>query len=212
MDRIEKAIIQVFSIKELFEERLEKIWEEASPEWGLIIERGYSIQNEVYHNQMLFIGANPAYDEKPSKCFYNNECVLRFPYFKKFPQIANYCGLKWSHIDLFFIRETNQKIVESRFYNYEDAFLKQNLEIAREIIQLAQPKVIVVSNAFASKVIRSVFETRFDSNIGTHRIINNKALLNVPIFFTSMLTGQRALDNGSFERLKWHIKFVLNQD
>jgi uncharacterized protein YecE (DUF72 family) len=26
-----------------------------------------------------------------------------------------------------------------------------------------------------------------------------------------MLSGQRALDLGSFERLKWHIKFVLKQ-
>jgi len=36
-------------------------------------------------------------------------------------------------------------------------------------------------------------------------------LKNVPIFFTSMLTGQRALDNGSFERLIWHINFVLGK-
>jgi len=30
---------------------------------------------------------------------------------------------------------------------------------------------------------------------------------NIPFFFSSMFTGQRALDNGSFERLIWHIKF-----
>ena len=28
-------------------------------------------------------------------------------------------------------------------------------------------------------------------------------------FFTSMLTGQRALDRYSYQRLKWHIKEVL---
>jgi hypothetical protein len=27
-----------------------------------------------------------------------------------------------------------------------------------------------------------------------------------------MLTGQHALDNGSYERLKWHIKFVLDKE
>jgi hypothetical protein len=28
----------------------------------------------------------------------------------------------------------------------------------------------------------------------------------VPVFFTSMLSGQRALDRRSYERLVWHIK------
>jgi hypothetical protein len=34
-------------------------------------------------------------------------------------------------------------------------------------------------------------------------------LENIPIFFTSMLTGQRALDKGSYARLIWHIKYAL---
>lgn len=52
----------------------------------------------------------------------------------------------------------------------------------------------------------------FDDKIGTHRITGNKefetVLKGTPVFFTSMLTGQRALDNGSFERLGWHINKV----
>jgi hypothetical protein len=39
----------------------------------------------------------------------------------------------------------------------------------------------------------------------------NKKIFNdqeIIIFFSGMLSGQHALDNGSFNRLKWHIKYV----
>ena len=47
----------------------------------------------------------------------------------------------------------------------------------------------------------------FDDKIGTYKITLNEK--SVPVFFSSMLTGQRALDKGSFERLKWHVKNVI---
>jgi hypothetical protein len=53
------------------------------------------------------------------------------------------------------------------------------------------------------------FEIVFDSEMGTHKIINQVELENIPIFFTSMLTDQRALDKGSYARLIWHIKYAL---
>lgn len=52
------------------------------------------------------------------------------------------------------------------------------------------------------------FAFKFDNNIGTHIITEPEILASVPVFFTSMLSGQRALDIGSFERLKWHINKV----
>ena len=32
----------------------------------------------------------------------------------------------------------------------------------------------------------------------------------VPVFYSWMLSGAHAVDNGSFDRLIWHIKYVLN--
>lgn len=32
----------------------------------------------------------------------------------------------------------------------------------------------------------------------------------VPIFYSGMLSGAHTIDNGSFDRLIWHIKYVLN--
>ena len=52
------------------------------------------------------------------------------------------------------------------------------------------------------------FEFEFDDTIGTYRIINNPDFKDTIVFFSGMLTGQRALDNGSFERLKWHLNKV----
>ena len=52
------------------------------------------------------------------------------------------------------------------------------------------------------------FDFCFDEEIGTYRIVNNSSLEGTPVFFSSMLTRQRALDLGSLERLEWHIRFV----
>ncbi len=88
--------------------------------------------------------------------------------------------------------------------------------ISKDIIELATPRIIVVNNAYARKWMTEkdfnihCYESKFDDNIGTHRIVKNDKLNGTPVFFTSMLTGQRALDLGSYERLKWHLKFVLN--
>ena len=32
----------------------------------------------------------------------------------------------------------------------------------------------------------------------------------VPVFYSGMLSGAHAIDNGSYDRLIWHIKYVLN--
>lgn len=53
-------------------------------------------------------------------------------------------------------------------------------------------------------------KTVFDKSIGTHNIVNNVDLKGTPVFFT-MRTGQRALDNGSYDRLVWHINYVLEK-
>ena len=87
-------------------------------------------------------------------------------------------------------------------------FFEQQLIISKEIIEMTKPKVIIVNNSLARDYFQ--FETLFDKLIGTPRIINNQVLEGTPVFFTSMLTGQRALDLGSYERLKWHIKQVLS--
>jgi hypothetical protein len=194
------------------------------------------LPKEVQKNSLLFIGINPSFgkgaivpeNEKPIG-FYpkqENEDIKDIPYFEKFKEIANYCDSEWTHLDLLFLRETNQKIIE-RLSKEEVPFINAQLDISFDIIRRAEPKLIIVSNAFASEYFGKKknkhakfqqiwqgfdlsFEDNkktFDSSIGTYRI--NFGQKNIPIIFSGMLSGQRALDLGSFERLKWQIKFIL---
>ena len=197
----------------------------------------------VAKNSLLFIGMNPSFtkgsvigaNEKPIG-FYpisKNDNKKDIPYFEKMKIVAKYCKMEWTHLDLFFIRETNQKMIEHLMRKGVD-FLNAQLEISFEIIERADPKLIIVSNALASEFFgkkkeksHAKFdkiwkgfdlyfeenfwkkETTFNEEIGTYEIPLNNNL--VPILFSGMLSGQRSLDIGSFERLKWQAKMILNK-
>ncbi len=147
-----------------------------------------------------------------------------YPYFSKFSEIAKELDFAtWEHIDLFFYRLTSQKefkrVVEYkedknkiRFNNFNN-FGEEQLKISLEIIKKINPKVIVVTNAFSSDIINkhSLFKfkiiTKQFETLGYDFLdIDNK---KIPIFFSSMVTGQRALDNHSLRRLKFDIKKTI---
>ena len=104
-------------------------------------------------------------------------------------------------------------------------FINAQLEISFEIIEKAKPKIIVVSNALASEFFGKMkpkhtkyfdriwrgfdldFEKDFDNELGCYWV--HFGDLKIPIVFSGMLSGQRALDIGSLERLKWQIKRIL---
>lgn len=80
--------------------------------------------------------------------------------------------------------------------------------------------MIIVSNTLASEFFRKrkktkhsqldkiwKKETTFNSEIGTYEIkLNNRF---VPIVISGMLSGQRSINVGDFERLKWQAKMIL---
>jgi len=194
----------------------------------------------VDKHSLLFVGMNPSY--KKGSVISENEKPIGFypkklegkdiPYFEKIKNVAEYCQTDWTHLDLFFIRETNQKVIEGLSRDKKGIeFLEAQLNIFFEIVEKSNPKLIIVSNAFASeffgkkKVKHKRFdkiwkgydlyfknniwnkESTFNSRIGTYEIkLGGK---NIPIIFSGMLSGQRALDIGSFERLKWQAKMIL---
>jgi len=189
----------------------------------------------VLKNALLFIGINPSFDKK-SKIKSDNVKIEFYPiiensqkdipYFEKFKDISEYCdNAEWTHLDLFFLRETNQKVIENLSYHNAE-FLQEQLDITFEIINRASPRLIIVSNSLASEFFGKLkqkhlphfskiwmaynldFNENFDNEIGTYKInIGGKI---TPILFSGMLSGQRALDIGSFERLKWQIKRILD--
>ncbi|MGM9790953.1 MAG: hypothetical protein ACI3Y4_00955 [Candidatus Cryptobacteroides sp.] len=184
--------------------------------------RGYYVESELPHNDVLFVGMNPAFTKKDNtgSDFYPVETAdnLFFNEIRKF----SYDTLGYSnpsHHDLLFLRHTNQKELIDLFCKTE--FWNRQLEISKEIISELSPKLIVVLNAGASKCFAGLFnpdtnypideftrELRYDETLGAYRfIINGKS---TPVLFSGMLSGQRAIDNGSKRSLQWHISYICN--
>lgn len=204
--------------------RFSELWDDTRFADIDVLRRGYLFDRAIKINSLLFIGINPSIDKGKSvseRIFCDNSPENQsHPYFKKFPNVAKKAGLAWSHFDLLGIRETKQnKISELLTIHNGSTFVDEHLKISKEIIIAAKPKIIVVSNTLArdlmgydnnpkeDKRVCMDFDFKFDDKIGTYLITNN-GLEGTPVFFSSMLTGQRALDKGSFERLIWHVNHV----
>jgi hypothetical protein len=200
----------------IYEEKIKNLFENyksQDPELQKIINRKYVYSQFHTGRKVLFIGLNPSFREKQAK---KEEYYKSFDatnnndrYFRRFPLLVENKN-DWTFLDLLYIRETRQRNIEN-FYKREPDFIKQQLEISKEIIKKINPEIIVVCDTFARNLLKSNmmnFEFEFDDTIGTHRIINNPDFKDTIVFFSGMLTGQRALDNGSFERLKWHLNKV----
>jgi len=129
----------------------------------------------------------------------------KYSYYTKAYGLAKQLGVKYEYIDLFFMRDTKQKKIENLYKNGDEC-VKLQIELSKRLLQLLQPNIILVANAFASKVFSENYHLIWDDAIGTYRLDSC-----TPVFLSSMLTGQRALDRGSFERLKWHLNFVINK-
>lgn len=202
-----------------------------------LIDRGFAFQfdEEIKHPDVLFVGINPSYskNEKETRFFYTKKESLKHPYFKPFKNIQDALHEKynrqicWTHMDLLAFRQTKQSFIKKKLFPSETGkrFLVDQLEISKKILEHIHPKVMVVSNTMARELLgrnRGVnkkdnsefgvwmgLHFKFDESIGTDVIVNHETLNGTKVFFTSMLSGQRALDNGTKQRLIWHINEVL---
>lgn len=138
----------------------------------------------------------------------------RIPFFTRFKNIAEDLGdeKNWEHIDLFHYRHTNQNEFKKKIFQNEstqelNSFGLKQIEIFKEMFSYINPIVVIVANAQASNIFEKTYPLKFSNDRGHHIIeMNGK---HIPVFLCSMLSGQRALDNYSYQRLKWHIKFSL---
>jgi len=202
------------SLKDTVEPLLKELLAEAEFQ---SLPRMFVYPNSVLKKSILLLGINPSHSSENHGNIENYELLQKdngHPYFKKFEEISEYCKTTWTHLDLLFFRETNQSKISNILKSKSGVdFIWRQLEVSKSLIELTEPQVIVVNNSLARTFLgfdpdgkTNVwlgFSFVFDNEIGTYRW--NK----VPVFFTSMLTGQRALDRGSYGRLKWHIRSTL---
>lgn len=216
----------------------QKIWKDyESSLFPEILKRGFLFQFDGLDDRpdILFIGINPSFDKTKAdlRQSYKGEDVLHLPYFKAFESIKSALESKpyknenitWAHLDLLVFRETNQKFVNKLMKKENKGgleFIVEQLKIAKELIKHINPKVIVVSNAMARRLMGKDkddngnnawmdYHFEFDKKVGADKIKDEGVLSGTPVFFSSMLSGQRALDNGSKERLIWHINRALDE-
>lgn len=223
----------MIDLKELVNKRLETIQNNKSfKDFPLHFVYCDSMEEKA---ELLFVGINPSGETKKEAVIesYSN---YEHNYFNKFKDLSKELKLGWAHHDLLYFMKTNQSFIDSELLssklenvrsNAGAAFIYEQLMVSKEVLELCRPKVIVVSNTKsrlflgAEKTVDAKGKTvnewmnydfKFNKKLGTYQIDNSDSNLhNTPVFFTSMLTGQRALDNGSYERLKWHIEFVIEK-
>ena len=82
---------------------------------------------------------------------------------------------KWEHIDLFFYRVTDQNKFKKNFFEKNEIKIKfgeNQFGLSWKFIKEFKPKIIIVNNAFASRIIQN-YKTniiKFDGNRGVHTI------------------------------------------
>lgn len=136
----------------------------------------------------------------------------KYRFFGKFRELSEYVEVPWEHIDLFFYRQTSQNRFKPIVFKDDhrlNKFGSEQLELSKTLIEAVKPQIIVVANALAARIFQKEYNPKFDEEIGCHVVALNKK--SVPVFLASMLTGQRAMDNYSYQRLKWHIRHVYEQ-
>ncbi|WAC01586.1 hypothetical protein N7U66_16780 [Lacinutrix neustonica] len=219
------------NIRDLIETKVNALWQEFKAEDYCKFSPN-SIA-EVPDNGIIFIGINPSMIKKVRLKLIEKDDIncefykltydesKEYRYFKKFFDVARKTGLNWGHLDILYNRETNQKKVKGllKTERGKDFIYKQCMitkTVLDYLIDNDNPRIFVVTNSFARDLLgryRKKDEPKKPKHwIGYDFIWNERPgtyfYKNNPFFFSSMLTGQRALDNGSYERLVWHVNLI----
>lgn len=176
-----------------------------------ILQRGFAIEQNLETDTILFLGMNPSYKPGIKGGFYKE---YGHWYFNRIKDVTSEVNIRmktsfpFAHHDIFFVRDTSQARVLEMKAEMGD-FFKTQMDISKDLIGSARPKLIVVVNAGASKIFQNEMcvPEQWNDELGADFIKVGNA--HVPVIFTGMLSGQRALDDGSYKSLIWHICHIL---
>lgn len=219
--------MKLTQFEDKFKSFLDDLKKEGAPE--MYWQHGYAMPEEIKEGALLFIGLNPSFTKKAKSGSHLYDLKQEDEgYFAKFGDIAKACGdTEWSHLDLLPIRHTNQgDVTRDIVFKHWELVLKYLNDVSNVLLEAAKPKAVVVVNATArlllgkdqnehaekeqDKKIWMGLKFDFNESNGACYVSDSAKLKGVPFFFSGMLSGQRALDLGSYERLKWHVAKVLN--
>ena len=159
------------------------------------------------------------------------------PYYETMKKFASECleetveegnvSHKYSELDLFGIVQSTQAVIQEHFLQYPQHYVAM-FDLFLKYVKIINPKVIIVANAFVHKVLQMAKEhgQKFnsfyeDSGKARFNLINNTHfggyrfsidIFETQLYFSSMLSGQRALDLGSRENLVWLVRNYLKNN
>ena len=110
--------------------------------------------------------------------------------------------------DLIWYSDSNQKTIEEALKQEIPEFNEKIIELVKLNIEYYKPKLIVVTNSFASKLIE---KAKFNSNDDLNEHNSMIELFDVPIILASMVSGRKSMDIFSKERLKEQIAKVYKR-
>lgn len=182
---------------------------------------------------LLIVGVNPGGSDRKHYSG-NKDDVFVYggdsPYYKEMAEFAVKCLVGndgFSELDLFGIVQGNQSVVREDFLENPD-YYKEMFDLFLKYLVLTQPKVIIVANAFACRVLcrdadLKLCEPEYDNfyKNAKYSLVTNDQFggytfttkgFKAQMYFSSMLSGQRALDNGSKDNLIWMVKNYLRHN
>ena len=148
-------------------------------------------------------------------------------YYKALAEFTEAC-LEGSHdfseLDLFGIVQGSQNVVKKDFMDNPD-YYKEMFGLFLKYVAKAQPNVVIVANAFVREVLlgkntlpfkNPKYAPFYDVNYTWKKNEQHGGYtftigeFTCQIYFSSMLSGQHALDKGSRENLAWLVKNYIN--
>lgn len=135
----------------------------------------------------------------------------RHAYYRPFPDLTP-TGFSWAHLDVFAVRERSQSKVQQALGLPQQLtpFADSQFGIFGKLLRSLGPAAVVVVNALASRLIKTRLALGSLDNEGGYHVWDLDGR-RIPVFLSGMLTGQRALDRYSRERLKWHIARTISK-
>lgn len=142
--------------------------------------------------------------------------LKHYRFFAHHRALSKALKLSWAHLDLFAYRETDQLKVRKEVLTVDQnikmtPFGEAQFALFEDLLKLAHPLAVIVVNALASRIYRHMRSPRFDTSAGYYRDSFDEAQ-PFPVFFSGMLTGARALDRFSRDRLFWQIASALGKE
>lgn len=137
-----------------------------------------------------------------------------YPYFVPFADF----GLHWEHLDVFGVRERDQDKVRKALGLHEDRpwspFAERQFEVFEDLLASLRPTGIVVVSPLGSTLLSKRWSQ--SGRLGFAEHAGNGLLEDgtrrIPVFFASMLSGQRAMDRFSRARLIHEVRHVFAQE